>query len=392
MEEARDPGSFYRILVAFETDATRYYGPDAVRPAVLGRTDAEQMLAHIAADLRALLPGIADCSLIAAGALYDQTQILRPRCPVFDALEETVAGEGRDTGAFRPALVSIGAENGAMPVQALQPAADIPLGLLQLLPLVVHGPADLVQELGQAMEYRFLEEGQLSAHAANWLQSAFGVALTHARLMTLTDLIAMLRLQLEHFGFLPLWELLDAALSGRQEPLAVTTASGQSWEWRDGAVHTDFQTFDHWSREGGGANRRTDRLALADAYGDWTRELRQYLTTLRAHSVPVHFHAASSGEELGESYLCEASDAEATAGDITVTHHSFGDLGTVAVTAVTPDGVRNYYPLRARGLNDIQRALRDLLREGHSVAWPGSLLYDEKSRRLRPDREVPGKA
>ena len=39
---------FYRLLVAIETDATRYYGADARRPAVLNAADAEQMLAHIA--------------------------------------------------------------------------------------------------------------------------------------------------------------------------------------------------------------------------------------------------------------------------------------------------------------------------------------------------------
>ena len=77
----------HRILVAVETDATRYYGPNAARPALLGATDAEQMLAHIAADLHSLLPGISDCSLIATGALFDQTQILRPGYPVFSALE-----------------------------------------------------------------------------------------------------------------------------------------------------------------------------------------------------------------------------------------------------------------------------------------------------------------
>jgi hypothetical protein len=100
-----------------------------------------------------------------------------------------------------------------MPNSDLQPLPDIPLGLLQLLPVVVNGPPELVEELGQAMEYRFLEEGQVSAHSASWLETAFGISINHARMMTLTDLNAMLRMQLDHFGFLPLWELLDAALS-----------------------------------------------------------------------------------------------------------------------------------------------------------------------------------
>ena len=375
--------AFYRALVAIETDATRYYGPSASRPALLRAGDAEQMLQHVAADLRALLPGIAECSLISVGALYDQTQILRPGYPVFGALE--AAATEPEPAAFRAALVSMGARDGAMPEAALQPETDIPLGMLQLLPLVVHGPDAAVEALGQAMEYRFLEEGQLSAHAANWLQSAFGIGLTHARLMTLTDLNAMLRLQLEHFGFLPLWELLDAALSQRQEALAVDAGGGPSWEWRDGAAHARFETFDYWANRGGGANLDPARMALAGGYGDWTRELRRFVTTLRAHAVPMRFHAAGSGEVQEDSYLCEPSPVEPAPGDAAVTHHSFGDLGTIAVTAVMPEGIHNFYPLRPRGLNEIQARLRTLSQDGFSVAWPGTILHDGQSRRLRPD-------
>lgn len=377
------PGAtrFYRALVAIETDATRYHGSGASRPALLGPADAEQMLAHIAADLRAMLPGIAECSLVAAGALYDQTQILRPGYPVFSALESTAAAQQ----AFKPGLVSIGAAEGAMPVAELLPADDIPLGLLQLLPVVVHGPAERVAELGQAMEYRFLEQGQLSAHAAAWLQTAFGVVINHARLMTLTDLDAMRRMQLEHFGFLPLWELLDAALAGRGETLAVTTPSGQGWQWRDGEVHTEFETFDHWATAGGGAGLPAARLALAEGYGDWTREMRQYIVTLRAHGVAVRFHLPGSNEPLEDTFLCEVSQALPRDGDFAVTEHRFDDLGTIAVTAANGRQIENYYPLRPRALNDIQARLREVLSSGQTVAFPATILYDEQTRRLRPD-------
>jgi hypothetical protein len=381
MSQAPFETRFCRTLVAIETDATRYYGPEASRPSLLGPADAEQMLAHVAADMHGLLPGLTECSLIAAGALYDQTQILRPGYPVFSALEATAAAQR----TFRPGLVSIGAADGVMPVEALQPGDDIPLGLLQLLPVVVHGPAERVEELGRAMEHRFLEQGQLSAHAAAWLQTAFGVAINHARLMTLTDLDAMLRLQLEHFGFLPLWELLDAALTRRGGALAVTTASGQDWQWRDGEVRAVFETFDHWASGGGGAALPAARLALAEGYGNWTREMRQYVVTLRAHGVAVSFHLPGADQPLAGTYLCEFSESLPQAGDFAVTEHSFGDLGTIAVTVVNGQRLENYYPLRPRALNDIQARLRETVSGGQTVAFPGTILYDEQTRRLRPD-------
>ena len=373
---------FHRILVAIETDATRFYGPDAARPAVLDAPRAEQMLAHLAADLKALLPGLSRCSLIAAGALYDQTQVLRPGYPLFTALEATATGQPR---RFQPGLVSIGAGGGRMPTPDLQPFEKIPLGMLQLLPIVVHGPASLVAELGQVMEYRFLEEGQLSAHSVTWLGPAFGVTINHARLMTLTDLSALLRLQLEHFGFLPLWDLLDAALAGRAEALTVTTSAGQPYHWREAAVHTDFQTFDHWANEGGGADLPAGRLALADAYGDFTREMRQYLTTLQAHGLEVHVHLPGGEDRLDGSFLREAGETAPEARAAVVTEHHLGGLGTVAITAVYEGRIENYYPLRPRGLNDIHACLRNRIPGGQTIAFPGTIVYDEGTRRLRPE-------
>jgi hypothetical protein len=383
MSETPGRAAFYRIMVAVETDATRYYGPEASRPALLERSQAEQMLAHLAADLQALLPDVSRCSLIAAGALFDQTQVLRPGYPLFKALEATAVKGG--PGRFRPGLVSIGATDGAMPVQDLQPLEDIPLGMLQLLPVVIHGPGSLIDELGRAMEYRFLEEGQLSAHSATWLSSAFGVVVNHARLMTLTDLNALLRLQLEHFGFLSMWELLDAALAGREDRLTVTTPLGQVYDWRDGTIHTDFETFDHWANQGGGADQPAARLALADAYGDRTREMRQYKTTLNAHGLTVRYRLPGADVPLEGSFLVESSEAAANATHAAVTEHSLRGLGTLAITVVWNGRIEHYYPLDPRGLNDIHACLRERVPGGQTVAFPGTVVYDETTRRLKPD-------
>jgi len=383
MEKQPEDSGFYRVLVAIETDPTRYYGANASRPALLGASEAEQMLAHIAADLKSLLPEISNCSLIAAGALFDQTQVLRPSFPIFSALEVVSTNDSAEK--FKPGLVSIGANNGKMPSTELQPLQDIPLSLLQLLPIIVHGPVDLVEELGQAMEYRFMEEGQVSAHSAAWLETAFGISVNHARMMTLTDLSAMLRMQLDHFGFLPMWELLDAALSGRPETLLVKTQSGQELEWKNGAVHTSYETFDSWALSGAGAQILAARQALAAAYGDWTRDFRQYLTTLKAHGLDFVFRLAANDLPLEGTFYKEQSSARPSATDSTITEHSYSELGTIAVTARNGDSVENYYPLCPQGLNDIQAYLREHVPGVHTVAFPGTILYDENTRRLVPD-------
>jgi hypothetical protein len=383
MEKQPDDPGFYSILVAIETDATHFYGANASRPALLNTTDSEQLLAHIAADLNSLLPEISKCSLITAGALFDQTQILKPSYPVFRALEAVSTHDNADN--FKPSLVSIGASNGKMPSGDLQPFPDIPLGLLQLLPVIVHGPPERVKELGQAMEYRFMEEGQVSAHSAAWLETAFGLSVNHARLMTLMDLSAMLRLQLDHFGFLPLWELLDAALSERADPLLVKTQSGQEFEWKNGTVHTSYETFDSWASGSTGKQVVASNQALAATYGDWTREVRQYLTTLTAHGLDFNIRLARDNRPLEGTFFMEPSEAVPGASDSTITEHSYSELGTIAVTTCDGARIENYYPLCPQGLNDIHAHLREHAPGVHTVAFPGTILYDEKSRRLVPD-------
>jgi len=374
------------ILVGIETDPTRYHGENASRPALLDRVAAEQVLAHVATDLGGMFPAINRCSLSMAGALFDQTQVLRPQLPVYAALKtlQQSANPGSD---FQPRMLSIGASGDEMPMQELQPFENIPLGLLQILPVLVSGPAELVDELAAEMEHRFLEQGQLSAHSAKGLESHFQVSVNHARFMTITDLNAMLRLQLEHYGFLPLWELLDAAITPPAGPLEVSTAGGLRLKWHDGAVNSHFETFDWWARHGGGAGEPGSDQQLQSAYADWTREYRRYLTMLTAHGVEVRQHLPSlekpplENASLKNSFLVEESSVTPDQSAAPVTEHSAADLGTIAITVVSGQRQINFYPLLASGLNDLHQFIHD---QGYAgdIAYPGRICYDPSSRQL----------
>ena len=126
-------------------------------------------------------------------------------------------------------------------------------------------------------------------------------------------------------------------------------------------------------------------MALAASYADWTRELRQYLTTLRAHGLKVVLHAPGDAEPLTGSYLNETSDLLPGSDAAAVTEHSFDDLGTIAVTVFEGGRVENFYPLSSGGLNDIHALLRGRVSSGHTVAFPGTIRYDPESRRLCPE-------
>ena len=371
----------HHILVGIETDPTRYHGENASRPILLDRLAAEQVLAHLATDLTDMFPAINRCTLSMAGVLFDQTQVLRPQLPVYDALE-TLQQSDNPGGDFQPRLLSIGASNGQMPLQDLQPFEDIPLGLLQILPLLLTGPAGQLDELAGAMEHRFLEQGQLSAHSAKGLESHFRISVNHARFMTITDLNALLRLQLEHYGFLPLWELLDAAMTSHPDALEVYTAAGLRFKWQDGAVHSFFESFDWWAQFGSGAEKPAIDQQLQPAYADWTREYRRYLTMLSAHGVKVRQHLPGLEDaELSDSFLLEESTVTPKQSATPMTEHSADDLGTVAITVVRGTRQMNFYPLLAHGLNDLHQFIREQGYNG-DTAFPGRICYDESSRQL----------
>lgn len=375
------------ILVGIETDPTRYHGENASRPAVLDRAAAEQVLAHLAADLTSLFPAINHCALTMAGALFDQTQLLSPELLVYKALE-TLQQSSNPGDDFQPRLLSIGARKGHMPLDELQPFENIPLGLLQVLPVLVSGPVDSMVTLTEEMEHRFLEQGQLSAHSAKGLESQFGISLNHARFMTITDLNALLRLQLEHYGFLPLWELLDTAINSPERVLQVLSAEGLSFEWRDGAVHSFFESFDWWAKHGAGAGEPAAKQQLQTAYADWTREYRRYLTMLTAHGVKVSQHLPGMADvELTDSFLREQSTALPPPDAAPVTEHQADDLGTVAVTVVSGDRQVNFYPLLPTGLNDLHRYIRKQGFRG-DIAFSHSIIYNQETRQLIPDQLI----
>lgn len=369
------------FLVAVETDPLRYHGEHAHLPSPLPTAGAEQVLAHLAADLARLFPRVTTHRLCGIGALYDQAQILRPDWPLFSALADVARRRWKKDGESA-GIMGIGAVDGRMPEPGLEPDPDLPPGILLLLPLQLQGPTDELDALEEDMEHRFMEEGQLSPLSARALENAFGIATTHARFITLTDLRAMLKLQLEHFGFTALSDLLDVALEGDAAPRDVHAASGQHFHWDGSAVNATFETFDHWASEGAGSE--TPAEGLVEAYRDWTREHRRMLVTLQAHGVSVRQVLAGSGASLEGVFFEE--DAGPAAGQAPgVTEHDGGDLGTLVVSVVHDGRLKHFWPLAPEGSNALHAHIATLGLEQAVVAYPGATCIDPAARRLAPD-------
>ena len=375
------------LLVTIESDPSRYRGERPDEPRVLSKSAAEQLLAHLATDLANVFPEIEPCDLAMASSLFDQTQVLRPGYPIFAALSERI--EHSRTSDSKRLRVAVDPKDESHPEPRLESDPSTPPAILQILPLCVEGPAEVMAVLEDDMEHRFLEQGQLSAHSAKSITAQFGIELNHARFMTLTDLLAMLKLQLEHFGFESLWRLIFAALEETDDIVPVRGTQRHAFEFGNGCVQTHFETFDYWAHSGDGKKLQASASELAEAYAAWTIEYRQYLATLQAHSIPVIQYQAGQAEPLQGTYLVESSSNTCSADVSEITEHSAEPLGVLAISRVIDGHQQNYYPLSPEGLGDIHEALRaDPVGPG-GFAYPGRILCDADLRILVPERGIP---
>jgi hypothetical protein len=178
------------------------------RSLCLDRSEVDTLGRELAIDLQRLVAGVAELDGVVAGATFDPAEVLRPGWPVHAALAELGV---QLPGARGGRIVVIGAHQGAMPA-GLQPEPSLAGGPLRLLPFILSGDAERVARAGRAMEEHLLDTGMAAAATALRVQTLFGVALEHARFMTLHDLCALIAMQYQHAGLQAIWPLIETAL------------------------------------------------------------------------------------------------------------------------------------------------------------------------------------
>lgn len=401
----------YAGLLAIELDP-QHADPAGVPPEPLSVAAATALAGHLAKDLNHILDGIEHLGLILPGALYDQTEILRPGLPLIGALAELYHGSARGS-AFAPRLIALGTDRGFFPVAAINPLRQPGSGPLLLLPFCFIGPGDDIARLARVMEDSLLQNGQVSPATGEAVRQAFGLAALNLSFATVGDLCALLRVQLEASEFLPLWDLLEHAWFERPGVRAVVLDAGNRFLAAGDHVHTLFYTFDDWAQFGPG--RALAAAELGEGYLRWARGQRQYTPALEAYGLQVRqvlanprleeTLATADGETalatfrnipcLSGDYLVERifhNDSERPERRMLITHQADAELGTLAytVTSLDADGqllrLEHHYPLQPRGVQVIAGQLTQRCSEQgaeRQVLHPGRLLYSEAGRSLR---------
>ena len=260
----------------------------------LGQQAAGELATLVAADLGRLVPEAAGLDLGLAAASFDPVELLRPGWPLHRELSQLVARApvgAPDAGAR---VIAFGARDDAMP-PALAPDAAYADGAFRLLPFVLRGDAEAMAEVGERLEQVLLDAGMAGAATALCAQASFGVAIEHARYLTVHDLAAMMAMQYEHAGLASAWPLVESALlapdavawlDAPPEPLVRLQGSEAQVALLDESV---------W-RTGGWAPAGVDDPArLARGFDRFQMRQRQLAALLEAHGIAVSYAFCPAG-------------------------------------------------------------------------------------------------
>jgi hypothetical protein len=345
----------------------------------LTRDEADALSAHVATDLRGLIPQADAARLALTGALFDPVELLRPNFPVWTTLDDLARRVPR--GQLEN-VVAFGSHDGQMPATALEPSPHYADGPMRLLPLSLLVPAELAETLSEQWELQLIGRGEAGAHTADWLMRTLGIPLEHVRYLTRHDLMALTCVQYEHVNLAPLWALLEAALLTPDRDESTMSARGLNWHYAQGKA--TVQSPAQWlATQHGEASQR------AHDFAGIVFELRQYAALLDAHQLPLAM--AGDGSEAGRGYLLEALAPAATNGNApTLYAHEAPGLGVVAITLSQRDAggsvrvLAHGYPLHPQARD----ALLNRLSERYGVAIElqarGDVVLDESGRLAAP--------
>jgi hypothetical protein len=286
----RDPAGCYGAL-ALELRPGEGPGLLALAPQAAG-----ELAALMATDLGRLVPEAAGLDLGLAAASFDPVELLRPGWPLHRELQRLVAHApvGQPDAAAR--VIAFGARDAAMP-PALAPDPAYADGAFRLLPFVLQGDAEAMDEVGERLEQVLLDAGMAGAATALCAQAAFGVAIEHARYLTVHDLAAMMAMQYEHAGMASAWPLLESALlapdgvawlDAAPEPLVRVHGSEAQIALLDESA---------WRKGGWAPVGMEDAARLARAFDRFQMRQRQLAALLEAHGIAVSYAHCPAGSD-----------------------------------------------------------------------------------------------
>ncbi len=332
----------------------------AVPPEPLTRDAAEVLAAAIGADLQRIVGDVVgSAGLVVPGALYDLTELLRPRLPMREMLLEVYRSSLRGA-PFDAHMLALGSAAGRFPLPELAPARAPGSGPMLAVPFALVAPGRLLDDVQHRLERDLLEKGRASADTDRIVRQQFGVAPVHLTYATLHDLSAMLKVQLEYAGFAGLWQLIESGLYRPHESVVVDLPEGNRFLARNGRVWTPVVDFDGW------VDRHTSDADPLTTYAAWQKGQRQYMAGLAAHGLEVNPVRPEPGvfDDAADTAIAAAQRARLPDPvRFTVPVSGAADAGRAAVVTLTEQRAPKIGPFAYTVL--VQGDSGDLLYLGH---------------------------
>lgn len=344
-------------------------------PAPLARAQAEQLADAVGQDLQRLMgEALYDCGMVVIAALYDLPEVLQPGFPCVDAVSSVYRDAMPETG-FTPSVLAIGGRGGRFPIPSIAPLRQPGAGPLLALPVVFVAPPEMIDRVAPALEERLLHRGQAGLDTMRLIQDGFGVEPVNLTFATFNDLCALLKVQLDHGGFAPLWNLIEAALFQRGGLVRERLETGNRFLLSGGRVHSPFPTLAEWL-----SGPLGDGPPTLEGYLAWLRAQRQYDAGLGAHGIPV-VHERPAPDDTPGAVRTSADPAlvdpevrsvaamqprpEGTPVRLILLEHGTAELGPIAYSLAVLDGqerpleITHHYPLKAQAMRRIEREARE---------------------------------
>jgi len=283
------------LLGVFALELAAGHTPAA---AALPQTRAGELVELVARDLGKLVPGVRDLDLTFAAAHFDPAEVLRPGWPLHRRLDELrQRAPGREQG---PRVIAFGADSeGKVPLPFVA-EEGLHGGGMRVLPFLLSGPEDAVQNLREHYEEILLDRGMAGADTALLAQDAFGAQVEHARYLTAHDLTAIMAMQYQHQGLQHLWPVIETALLAPQEEEWLDHLPEPLLRYADGGVQIALLDPAAWQL------RYAPQLVgqvekLQQGYEYFQARQRQIAVVLEAHGIPVTFAYCSAMADARES-------------------------------------------------------------------------------------------
>lgn len=262
--------------------------------AALPQAQASRLAELLARDLKQLVPGADALDLTLAAAHFDPAEALRPGWPLHRRLEELQArAPGRGEG---PRIIVFGADAAGNVPLPLCADEGLTGGQMRVVPFLLNGAADSLQELQEAFEEVLLDRGMAQADTALLAQQAFGAQIEHARYLTGHDLLAIMAMQYQHQGLERLWPIIETALLEPQAEEWLDQPPEPLLRYADGGVQIALLDPATWQQRHAD-HVRGDAERLARAYEYFLARQRQIAAVLEAHAIPVTFAYCASADD-----------------------------------------------------------------------------------------------